>query len=153
MPSILSFDIDLNRVHAYSNDYGVICENSPDIPYGSLQCHQTVLIEVASANFYGSKPGEIYNRVKWVIFNSMMAGRIYQHCMQMTDCPIVLVAPSSSWTCGYPEALRHSLAGVTGSHDIKECKAMQFFYGTNPGKWQAFEAYFASLSKAKRLKT
>lgn len=145
MVSILAFDIDLNRIHAVSNVLGVICENSKVIPFEAIKSHDIILIEVASANFYSDNLGQIYNRAKWVIFNSMIAGRIYEY--STSEFQKVLVAPSSAWTCGYPELIRHSLAGISeGSHDIRECKAMLFFHATNPAKWIPFTDYFESLS-------
>lgn len=153
MASIISFDIDLGRIHAYSNTKGIICSNAIEIPHYELDKaeHEIVLIEVASANFYQGSPGQVFHRAKWAIFNSMMAGRIYQFISwKVNSKPQVLVAPSSKWTLGYEESVRDSIAGVTGdNHDIRQCRTMQFFYGTNPEKWAPFEAYFFGLSTKK----
>ena len=151
---IISFDIDVCGIAAYSNVAKVIASgNSGILPVAALWEHDLVLMEVASPIIYGTKTkGELYNRIKWAIYNSMVAGQIYsliqQRQLTMGVRPDLLVAPSSAWTLGYKEEIRHRIAGITGdNHDIRECRCMQYFYGTNPEKWTTFEKYFGSLSK------
>lgn len=149
---ILSFDIDLCRIHAVSNYKGVISYAAAEPPFEEIGDHDTVLIEVASPMFYGkSSMGEINNRFKWAIFNGMTAGRLFQYTAANYMHVKVLASPSNQWTMGHPEKVRHTLANLTGlNHDLRECYCMQFYYGTNPEKWTPFEAYFSGLSKAKK---
>lgn len=154
MPSIISFDIDLGRIHAFSNIDGIVCYNAAEIPYEAINRHNIVLIEVASAILYGNiRGGEANNRVKWVAYNSAIAGRIFEYCQWKHDSAVVLVSPSSKWTLGHDESMRQALAGVSGdNHDIREARTMQFYYATNPGKWEPFNAYFSNLSTRKGSK-
>lgn len=147
---ILAFDIDLNRIHAVSSEFGIICCNSTEIPYDAIIRHDRLLIEVASPTLYLKSPYELRNRLKWVIYNSMIAGRIYEF---YTPNDAILVSPSSLWTCSHDEPMRHSIAGVSGdNHDIRECKTMLFYHKTNPEKWVSFEQYFEQLSTKKGKK-
>lgn len=152
--SVLSFDIDLNSVHCWSNISKIVSYKYPGLSNEaktSIRNHAIILIEVASGISYGSgKKGEEVSRRKWAVYNSMMAGRIYEYASTYSPTSVVRVAPSHVWTCGYDEKTRQMLAGVSGdNHDIRECRAMQFFYYTNPNKWVEFEAYYASLSTKK----
>jgi hypothetical protein len=140
-------DIDLHRIHAWSNVDGRVCSSSGDVPWSALLTHDKILIEVASPTFYNRNTAIIANKTKWVIFNSIMIGRISMYLMAKQISDRLLVSPSSLWTLGYPEEVRHAAAGVSGdNHDIRECRCMQFFYGTNPEKWMTLEAFVQSLS-------
>lgn len=150
---VLSFDLDLNRIHAWSSKSGRVCFDAVEIPYQAILDHDRILIEVYSAVIYGKSPGELQNRFKGAIFNSMVAGRIYQFCLAHGRSDRVLVSPSSRWTLGHVEPVRHQIAGVSGdNHDIRECRAMQFYHKTNPDKWEPFEAYYASISSAQKAR-
>jgi hypothetical protein len=146
MEGIISLDIDLRGVAAYSDIRGVILNGDTDeIPYEEMLKHQLVLVEIASPIFYGrNSKGSMTNRFKWAIYNSCIAGVIYTY---LKDKSVkLLVSPSSSWTLGYTEEQRCSIANVAGNnHDIRECRCMQFFYKTNPGKWVSFEHYLSEL--------
>jgi hypothetical protein len=152
MERILSFDIDLCRIHSVSSHKGVVSSSAAVPPFDAIGEHDTVLIEVASPMFYGkSSMGEINNRFKWAIFNGMTAGRLFQYAS--VNCPAVkvLASPSNQWTMGHPEKVRHTIANLAGlNHDLRECYCMQFYYRTNPEKWMPFETYFNGLSKAKK---
>jgi len=153
MKTIISLDIDLHRIHAWSNVTGVVCANNSDIPWKAMKEHNLILVEVASPTFYTHRTDIIANRTKWAIFNAMMVGIIHEHLSWCIMPPKLLVSPSSLWTLGYPEEMRHAAAGVSGdNHDIRECRCMQFFYGTNPEKWMTFEAFVQSLSSKRKGK-
>ncbi len=65
----------------------------------------------------------------------------------------MLVSPSSTWTKGLSEPIRHKLAGVVepdfprkkGRHDLKECQAMIWTYRNEPDLWLPLETYLESL--------
>lgn len=145
MKRILSFDIDLNRFHAWSNVEGRVCYNETLLPVAAIQSHDLILIEVASPLMYDKKPAVVHRKVAWAIFNTYMAVQIFS-CTKPPQQ--VLVSPSHEWTNGYEEAVRQSMADVTGedNHDIREVRTMQFFYGLTPQKWVPFATYFNSFT-------
>ena len=98
-----------------------------------------VLVEVAAPIAYrGAARG---SQLKWFIYNSYAAGILLTQYKGKT-----LVSPSSRWTMGYPEKIRHTLAGVTApNHDLKECQAMIWFYLQHPERWREHEEYFTDL--------
>jgi len=146
--SVISLDVDLLRIHAFASDTGRVCYNSASVPWNELLNHKLVLMEVASPVFYCKTRGEIVNRFKWAIFNSMIAGQIAEFTISH-NLPF-LVSPSSKWTLGHPEAIRHEIAGVKSKeHDLRECECMQYYYQTNPEQWEPFEEYKKSLSTRK----
>lgn len=141
---ILSFDVDLNRIHAWSSTDGRVCYNATDIPWEAVQAHDLILMEVSSPLFYSDDGAECYNRAKWALYNAMTAGRLFQFIQGSKP---FLVASSSDWTLGHSEDMRASVAGVVGdNHDLRECRCMQFYHRTNPGKWKPFLEFYASLS-------
>lgn len=151
MTEIIAFDIDLNRIHAWSTKFGKVCYNAKAVPtHMLLPHHDLILIEVASNVFYDRRQEVVFNTAKWAIYNAMTAGRIYEYIQQHNPRTPVLVAPSSLWTLGYEEAVRHAMACVTGedNHDLRETRAMIFFYKHSPSKWVPFESYFQNLSTA-----
>ena len=152
---ILSFDIDLNGIAAWSNVVGTVASGASDVlPCTAILEHDLVLIEVASPMFYAGvkDKGRLTNTFKWAIYNSMVAGKIYMFVNHNGYAlPTILVAPSNLWTLGYNEEMRHAIASVSGdNHDIRECRCMQFFYQSNSEKWTTFEKYFAGLSTRRK---
>jgi hypothetical protein len=147
--SLLSFDIDLNRIHAWSSERGRIAYNAPTLTTDvicALADHAVVLIEVASHIFYDKRPSVVHRTCAWMLYNTYVATQIYHQRLGLSK-PEPLVAPSSAWSHGYPELIRHSMADVTGdNHDIREARCMQFFYWRNPGKWVPFTDYFTGFS-------
>lgn len=157
---ILSFDIDLNRIHAWSNEFGRIAYKAPSLTdeiLGAIGHHDVVLIEVASNIFYDKRPSVVHRTCAWMLFNTYTATEI-MHARVLYGKTQPLVAPSSMWSMGYPEDVRHAMADVTGdNHDIREARCMQFFYLKCPTKWVPFQTYFTSFSfkeaEAKPAKT
>ena len=159
MPSILSFDIDLNRVHAWSSLSGRVCYNETvdKLPVQQLPLHDITLIEVGSNIFYNKKPEVVHRTAAWLIFNTYVATLLWNWHRGIASSKTLLVSPSSSWTLGHEEPIRHAIADVTGdNHDIREARCMQFFYLRNPEKWVSFDAYFNGFtfkqSEATKLK-
>ncbi len=148
-PSILSFDIDLNRIHAWSSESGRVCYNAPidKLPTDQLNLHDITLIEVGSNVFYDKRPQVVHRNAAWLIFNSYCATVLWTWHRSVAPQKRLLVSPSSSWTLAFPEAERHVMADVTGdNHDIREARCMQFFFRMNPEKWVPFEQYFNSFT-------
>jgi hypothetical protein len=86
-------------------------------------------------------------RMAWAIYNSMMTGVICTLGRDFLPTTKVLVAPSSKWTSGYPEDIRHKIAKVTASnHDLRECECMIALYKMNPEKWVSFPQYYSTLT-------
>ncbi len=153
MENVLSLDIDLGRIHAWSFSYGQVMYKSKDMCWGLLESHDVILAEIASPVFYGSyNKAEITNRMKWALYNGVTIGRIFERMCQLKLEHKLLVAPSSAWTLGHPEEMRNIVAGVTGenNHDIRECRCMQYYFKTNPGQWKSLPDYLASLQKGKQ---
>src|SRR5271170_162077 len=162
-PTILSFDIDLNRIHAWSSETGRVCNNATgnQVPFQQMALHDITLIEVGSNVFYDKRPQVVHRNAAWLIFNTYFATILWTWHCSIAKEKTLLVSPSSLWTLGFKEPIRHSMADVTGdNHDIREARCMQFFYGRNPNKWVPFESYFNGFSfkaepeqpKAKRAK-
>lgn len=156
MKSILSIDIDLNRHHMWSNVHGRVAYNATEVNNNALAIHDVILIEVASDVFYippGVKKEQeksiMVRKTAWMIYNTYLASQIYHTWMAVRKPDSVLyVAPSSDWTCKYPEETRQAMAGVTGqdNHDIRECRTMQYFYLMHPKPWVPFNQHFNSFS-------
>jgi hypothetical protein len=144
-PTLLSFDIDLNRIHAWSSETGRVCYNATGdaVPFQQMALHDVTLIEVASNVFYDPTPSVVHRTAAWAIFNTYFATVLWTWHRSIAKDKILLVSPSSDWTLKFKEPVRHAMADVTGdNHDIREARCMQFFYGRNPSKWVPFETYF-----------
>jgi len=158
--SVIAFDVDYKRIHAWSTKIGRVCYNAPDWrPYAdTIASHDAILMEVFSPTFYQESTGSrskdkaiITNKMKMALFNARICGELYSYFIQRYGHAFadrMLVAPSSGWTLGYPEDLRHEMAGVTGqdNHDLRECRAMLFFHSRNPKKWQRVADYYETYS-------
>lgn len=158
--SKIAFDVDYKRIHAWSTKIGRVCYNAPDWAEfaDTIFMHDIILMEVFSPNFYqemsGSKSKEraiITNKMKMALFNARICGELFSWLRfkhgELTTGKF-LVAPSSAWTLGFPEDVRHDMAGVTGqdNHDLRECRAMLFFHSRNPGQWQPVQQYYSTYS-------
>lgn len=151
MKTIAACDIDLLRIHAWSNHLGRICYNADSWPLVQLAQHETILIEIATAQDTGTRK-EAYNRRRWAIGNSFQLGRfavlaesmIINGSERLIDR--VLVSPSTKWTMNHPEPVREAAAGCAGedNHDIRACRCMIFYYQKNPDKWTPLRTWMSS---------
>lgn len=149
----LAFDVDLHRVHGYSEVTGRVCYNSPEWPWddllpGNPSGHDVILIEIASPVDTSRKASEAYNRRKWAIGNSLMIGRLLFVAQQGAFEDRILVSPSTKWTEQYDEKTREIMAGCANqdNHDIRACRCMLFFHSLSPSKWVPILQYYKSLS-------
>jgi hypothetical protein len=147
--TVVAFDVDLHRVHGYS-DAGVrLCYNASEWPWAELLKFDTILVEIASPVDTSKCDAESYNRRKWAIGNALMIGRLMCVAEQQGKIEKVLVSPSNKWTLGHPEKMRDTISGCAGedNHDIRACRAMLHYHRTNPDKWVPIRTYYDSLSK------
>lgn len=159
---ILAIDIDLRRVHVvlvHGSERSVICVDAPVEKAMPLVRGITlfypqmpVLIEVADPTVYSGMNQR--GRLAWMVYNSWATAKITDALPLGTN---VLVAPSSAWTCGYSEEVRHKMAGVVPlaktkaqNHDLNECQAMAWFYRERPNKWTPPDIYFGDLRAGKK---
>lgn len=155
MASIAAFDVDLHRVHGWSAQTNSrICYNATEWPFEAFRAHTLVLVEIASPVDYSASSGEAYNRRKWAIGNAMMIGRLMMWAEEHGQLQKLLVSPSHLWTLGYEEEMRGVVAGTAGqdNHDIRACREMLFFFGTNPEKWKPIVEYYQSISTRRKKK-
>lgn len=145
--SIVACDIDLLRIHAWSDTTGRVCYNAANWPLAALAQHETILVEIASAQNTSKKASEAYNRRRWAIGNSFQLGRysaIAEHLLDRT-----LVSPSTKWTLGHPEPLREQIAmcAKQDNHDIRACRCMIAYFRTNPEKWTPIRQWMGSAEE------
>jgi hypothetical protein len=148
---VVAFDVDLHRVHGYS-DAGVrICYNVSEWPWQAIFDNELVLVEIASPVNTAKSDAEAYNRRKWAIGNALMIGRLMCVAEQRSMMDKILVSPANKWTLGHPEEIRDVVSGCAGedNHDIRACRAMLHYHRTNPDKWVPIRAYYDSLSSKK----
>lgn len=146
---VVAFDVDLHRVHGYS-DAGVrICYNASEWPWQAIFDNELVLVEIASPVDTSKCQAEAYNRRKWAIGNALMIGRLMCVAEQRGMMDKILVSPSNKWTLGHAEKMRDVIADCVGedNHDIRACRAMLHYHRTNPDKWVPIRTYYDSLSK------
>lgn len=145
----IAFDVDLHRVHAYSDTLGRICYNATEWPWEQILAHTLVLVEIASPVSTAKDPAEEYNRRKWAIGNSMMIGRLMYAAELGGYMNKILVSPANKWTLGHRESMRNVIVGCEGedNHDIRACRAMLHYHRTNPDLWVPLRSYYDSLSK------
>lgn len=151
--TVVAFDVDLHRVHGYSDATGRICYNAAEWPWDVLHEADTVLVEIASPVCTSKSSAEDYNRRKWAIGNALMIGRLMLHAEQRGILTKILVSPANKWTLGHAEKMRDVVAGCAGedNHDIRACRAMLHYFRTNPDRWTPLRSYYDSLSsKGKR---
>lgn len=153
MPTI-AFDVDLHRVHGYSDAAGRVCYKAAEWPWEQIEAHDQVLVEIASAVSTARVAAEEYNRRKWAIGNSMMIGRLMYAAELKGYLNKILVSPSTKWTLGHKEEMRDVIAGCVGqdNHDIRACRAMLHYHRTNPDRWVPLQSYYDSLSKGSDVK-
>jgi len=144
---IVSIDVDLHRVCAWSNQEGPVVVGAKNIyPIAKIIKPDLFLFEIASPVYYGTK---IYlKKLAWYIFNAAEAAFFSD-----TTSIKTLFAPSNIWTNGYNEEARHALAEVhfeekfnkRDRHDLGECQAMQYFYNERPEQWVSLHTYMEGL--------
>src|SRR5271157_3004375 len=147
----VAFDVDLNRIHGYSDRDGRLCYNAHEWPFGAMMTHDLILVEVASPVCTAKVKSEAYNRRKWAIGNSMQVGRLMFAAAQWNFLVRILVSPADRWTLGHPEKVRDVITGCAGedNHDIRACRAMLKYHFTNPDRWVPLSTYYDSLSVKK----
>lgn len=149
---VVAVDIDLRQFAAWDSVGGShVAESTFDKFQQWMRSGPTpdvLLLECASPHTYQVRQQK--KRQAWVIYNSMAVSTLnYVYGSKMT----VLVAPSSVWTKGLPEQVRHKLAGVIepnfsrakGRHDLKECQAMIWTYRNEPELWKPLAQYLEEL--------
>ena len=146
-----AFDVDLDRVHGFSESQGRLCYNAQEWPFDKILEHDLILVEIASPVTTARKAAEQYNRRKWAIGNALMIGRMM--CWAEVEGIIdrILVSPSNKWTLGHPEEVREVAAGCfkQDNHDIRACRCMLFYHEQNPDRWVPIRDYYKSLSTRK----
>jgi hypothetical protein len=142
-----AFDIDLGRIHGYSDAGKRICYNAPEWPWDDLVNFEKLLVEVGSAVDTSRAPGQAYNRRRWALYSTYQLGRLslWAGLNHMTSCILVSTAPE--WTLDYPETVRAVMAGCAGedNHDIRACRCMIRFHKTNPDRWYPIDTWIAKL--------
>lgn len=153
---VIAVDIDLRCFSAWDSMTGqLFCERTSVYDtFNSIVAlaPDVVLIECASHVTY-SGPKKQAGRQAWVIYNSMAVSILVYLLNKRLPGAKILVSPSSTWTKGLREPVRHKLAGVVepkfprakGRHDLKECQAMIWTYRQEPDLWQPLETYLESL--------
>lgn len=148
----LAFDVDLLRVHGYSETDGRVCYNASEWPWDSIAEHETLLVEIASPVDTSRVEAEAYNRRKWAIGNSLMIGRLMLYAEQNRRLGDILVSPANVWTEQYDEKTREQMSFCYGedNHDIRACRCMLHFHEMSPSRWRPILDYYQSLSRAKK---
>lgn len=149
---LAAFDVDMWRIHGYSNETGRICYNASEWPIEAILRHTAILIEIASAVDTSKGKGkdkraQIFNRRRWGLANMFQIGQLLQIRKSYPTFPPILVSPANKWTKSYSENLRELIAGCAGedNHDIRACRSMLQFYAMDPMKWIPVDTYLENL--------
>jgi hypothetical protein len=144
---VLACDVDLRRVHAFSDQLGRVCYRSADWPWDAIRTHDTILIEVADATDTSKNSAQQYNRRRWMVGNSFELGKFYQWMVSTSLQSRVLVSPATKWTCGHKQTVRELVSGCQGedNHDIRACRCMIFYFARNPHHWTDIREYYATF--------
>jgi hypothetical protein len=152
MGEIIAVDIDLRKITAVSSTRGVLAnkvnpEKAPCLPAPDTDA--TLLVEIAGPVLHHD---ESHSYRRWMIYNVAVASGI------AARYNTVLVAPSTAWTNGYNEEYRQAVAGILPKgknakgdlmydecHDVRECRAMIYFYLASPKKWVPLTKYLEGL--------
>jgi hypothetical protein len=152
---VVAVDIDLRQFAAWDSESGMLGAELSYTDFArtvwrNLLMANTVLLECASPMLYRGKIHR--STMSWMIYNSAaVTNLVFQ--LGQAGVPNVRVAPSSTWTKGLSEPIRHKLAGVIepifprkkGRHDLKECQAMIWTYRNEPELWLPLEQYLETL--------
>jgi hypothetical protein len=104
-----------------------------------------VLIEVAGPVTYGTQK-TLVGKTAWMVYNAMTAGALVTALEGVVEVK-TLVAPSSAWTLGYPEKVRHEMARCTApNHDLRECECMIEMYHRTPSPWKPMDTYLEEVA-------
>lgn len=152
MDEVIAVDIDLRKMTAVSSIHGVLANKVDPASTPVLGAHHydaTILIEIAGPVMHHD---ESHSYRRWMIYNVAVASGI------AANFPNVLVSTSTQWTNGYNEAYRQALAGILPDrkdkngkpkydecHDVRECRAMLYFYRVMPKKWVPLTKYLEIL--------
>lgn len=157
----LAIDIDLGRITMVDSVAGVLCHGvdpfDDDAPIKrTVAAPRLVLIEVAGPVMHHE---ESHSWRRWCIYNAIVAAQMVDTFAR--DDIKCLVSTSTAWTKGYGEKERHAIAGMlplkhkTGkgkkvpiyaeAHDIRECRAMLYFYQRDPTPWKPLDQYLKEL--------
>ena len=153
MGEVIAVDIDLRKMTAVSSIHGVIANKADPSRIIILDpfAHKdaTILVEIAGPVMHHD---ESHSYRRWMIYNVAVAAGI------AANFPNTLVSTSTQWTNGYNEAYRQALAGILPDrkdkngkpkydecHDVRECRAMLYFYRAMPKKWVLLTKYLAEL--------
>jgi hypothetical protein len=148
---VTAVDLDINRAHAWSNRHGKVQYNAVldgDFVAALLASNPTtILIEVPGPALHrGAGHSSAYGSIRWMIHAGMAAGWLWARLLQAGYQGPILAAPSTRWTRGYTEKVRHKLAGTLApNHDLRECEAMIWFYIQDPTQWKPMHQYFKEL--------
>lgn len=147
MPEIIAVDIDLRKMTAVSSLGHVLANKvNPALKPVLTDAHKdaTILVEIAGPVMHHE---ESHSYRRWMIYNSIIAAGI------AARFPNVLVSPSTLWTNGYNEEYRQAVAGILPNekgkydecHDVRECRAMIYFFKSKPRAWVPLTTYLAGL--------
>lgn len=143
MGDVIAIDVDLRRIHAWSRDHGPVCYKQPDLGLLLAKIQPTpttILMEVASATSYQDGDArKLFQKRRWMIYNMAIAG---EFSVRVARQHTFLVAPSSAWTKGYPEAVRQKMAKADAkNHDLREVQTMIYFHSIHPTAWVPYAEY------------
>ena len=141
---LAAIDCDLRELTAvFSDGQAAQCRwPAFDALLGLFRACDTLLYEIASAVDYTDSKAVAHNKRRWTIFNAAMAMRINDACQGSR----FLVSPSHVWTKGYPEKVRHKLAGCTQrNHDLREAECMLWMYRQDPSAWVPLHQFLEKL--------
>lgn len=156
---LLTCDIDLRRCHLYdATDEELLCLDATPVELVQAIMQRargsdiTLAVEVAGVIMHGPQQSHMQRRMAWSLYNIAVVARLAQFAEAM-DSVTMLVATSTKWTKGFTEVRRHKMSGAEDeqgftkaqNHDIKEMKAMAWFFRRDPSAWVPFGRYLECL--------
>lgn len=159
-PDIVAIDVDLGRYTAVSSTRGVLAHSEDPLRLSGPEISPSetlFLIEIAGPIMHrGGDQRILHHTHRWMIYNAAVVGILAHTFERQLDR--VLVATSTAWTMGYPEAQRHQIAGICPKkyskrgvalydepHDIREARCMIYFYRRNPEVWKPLDQWLREL--------
>jgi hypothetical protein len=148
---IISLDIDLRKVYAWSNMRGILLNGVPKFNLDLTRYpNPLLLLEIASPVAYREGRGPMYQTARWMIWNAAVCAEM--DTLRRGILADLLVSPSSAWTLGYDHEARWKMAGIPRkgkkwayNKDIRECIAMQWFHDKHPRAWTSLGAYMEAI--------
>jgi hypothetical protein len=99
-----------------------------------------VLVECGSPIIYKLTKAALYNKLRWMIWNSYATGVLTQFV------PYMLVSPSSTWKHSFKEKELHRVLDITGDNKhIRDCRAMVAMHAKHPEDWVHITDYMEGL--------